>query len=349
MNTDIYFNIHGLLTLKISGDDTKLINYIQKEYAHFITDEDIKPDITVFVSDFIPENENCYSINKRIFVKKNYFFCYDNYKTINWCVCIKNIETIPVLQFKGGLLSEIILKDVILEPLISYKLGQKGIVLLHASSISIDDKGYIFAGHSGVGKTTILLNLSPNNCTFFSDEISVISNSGIIYSYPAPIRIFSHNLKNNTYICQKMTVNEKIMLELKRIIQRLSMNYIKFPQYIMAQKLFTKIGKEIPLYSLILLSKTTTKKNNLIRDIDKRKFVEKLIQINKHQFSRFSEYLSIYSSFNPESDTKAYWFTMENNLVQCVSQAHCYEMEFPLNNNYNAYKEFMKVFNQMGE
>lgn len=57
--------------------------------------------------------------------------------------------------------------------LISYILIRKKILLLHGSSIVKDGCGYIFCGRSGIGKSTILRHVNPQNV--ISDDVVVLA------------------------------------------------------------------------------------------------------------------------------------------------------------------------------
>lgn len=341
------FNIHDLFKFKIEGTNKKHLKHFCQNYSHFKTDEEIKSELDIKVSNFTPDNNNCHIVDQKYYIKKKYLFCNDSNKIVKWKVCIRDIENKPTVYFSGGLFSEIFLMDDIIEPLIGFKLAQKGYSLVHASSIVIDDNGFIFIGGPGSGKTSIILNSIRNSNAFLSDEISILSNNNMIYSFPLPIRIYNHNLINNSHVYERLTLPEIFKIKIKYLIYLLSVKYIKLPQHVKAEKLFDKIGKKSFMYSLVLLSKTTKNKIKLIVDIDKEEFVKRLMWINKYQFRRFSEYLSAYSSCYPKSKTASYWQILEKNLSESVKKSCCYEIETPSKYDYSSFEEFDIVLNEM--
>lgn len=343
------FNIHNLFKFKIEGTDKKILKHFSQDYSYFKTDEKIESELDVIVSDFTPSNDDCYIINHKFYVKGNYIFGNDTHKIVKWSFCIKDIENKPTVYFKGGLFSGIFLRDYIIEPLIGFKLAQKGYSLLHASSIAIAGKGFVFAGTPGVGKSAIILNLTRNDTAFLSDEITLLSNNSMIYSFPSPIRVYNYNLIGNLHLYKKMALKDKFEIRLKYFIYILSLKYAKLYQDIGAEKLFDKIEKKSPLHSLVLLSKTTKNKIKLIQDIDKEEFVKQLILVNKYQFKHFSEYLSAYSLCYPKSETASFWQILEKNLFESVKKAHCYEVEIPSKYDYSSFEEFDNILNEMGE
>lgn len=54
-------------------------------------------------------------------------------------------------------------------------LARRGAVELHASAVLLDDRVYVFVGHSGAGKTTISLLAEENGAQVLSDDRTIIS------------------------------------------------------------------------------------------------------------------------------------------------------------------------------
>ncbi len=76
-------------------------------------------------------------------------------------------------HLKLKVLNNIYSFDTALRVLFSYLLVENGGFLIHSSSIAIDNKGILFIGVSGSGKTTIAH--LDKKATVFSDEISSIA------------------------------------------------------------------------------------------------------------------------------------------------------------------------------
>jgi hypothetical protein len=80
-----------------------------------------------------------------------------------------------------GAMDEIAL-DAFLRVAYSIALLDAGALLLHASSVARDGRGYVFPGRSGSGKTTVT-RLSPG-ATLLSDELSIVGREGRCYGTP---------------------------------------------------------------------------------------------------------------------------------------------------------------------
>ena len=61
-------------------------------------------------------------------------------------------------------------------------------LLLHASGLIIDGRGYVFFGHSGAGKSTVA-GLAPPGCTLLSDDLVLLRLHG-----PAPGQAWLHGV-----------------------------------------------------------------------------------------------------------------------------------------------------------
>lgn len=70
--------------------------------------------------------------------------------------------------------------DSVLRIVHSLMLASRGGFLVHAASAIRNRKGFLFAGVSGAGKTTIS-RLAPPDCTLLSDEISYVRREGSDY------------------------------------------------------------------------------------------------------------------------------------------------------------------------
>jgi hypothetical protein len=63
------------------------------------------------------------------------------------------------------------------------------LVVLHAAALSRDSERVILAGESGIGKTTLTLELLERGWRYLSDDIVPVSRDGAIQAFPKPIGI----------------------------------------------------------------------------------------------------------------------------------------------------------------
>jgi len=342
------FNVHNLVKLRVDGTNKRYLEYLSQDYAHFKTDESTDPDIDIVVSDFTPNNDDCYVVNHKYFIKKNYLFCRDQHKVVKWKACLKDItERKTVVYFSGSKFGEVFLKDYIVEPLITLKLAARGFSPLHASGIVINNKGFVFAGAPGAGKTAIILNLMDSSI-FLNDEFALLSSDGAIYSFPSPICVYNHNLKS-VPVREKMTLTNKIELKIKHLVYLLSLNYIKLPLRVNPEKFFGKVGKDsYPIHCLVLLRRLETNKVSMIDRVDKERLVEQLSLINRDQFGYLFQLISAYSSVYPESEMALYPQILQTNLFKALKSVFCYEIRIPSKFSQNTDREINKALKEIG-
>ncbi|MDH7594429.1 MAG: hypothetical protein QHG99_08830 [Methanomicrobiales archaeon] len=343
MGNETNYNIHGLIKFRIEGDNTKIINHFKEDYAYFVVKDDIEPDFRLIVSDFTLDTNDCYFINYKYYVRENYIACNDGYKIVKWKVAIENIDTKPVIHFSGGMFSEIFLRDYIIEPLIAFLLNQKGLVLLHASSVAYQDKGYIFSATKGTGKTSTLLNLIRDGGIYLSNEPTLLSERGIVYSYPSFIHLYYYNFKSVPFITYKLNTQQKVELYVKHLVHLISLKYVSFSLNINAKTFFGNIGSQYPVKSFILLNKTN--KNNIMinSSMKKDELIHKLVIINKFEWEYFSRLIAAYSYVFPKSIVTSFWRKYQEILEKSLEGINIYSIDVPKLYDDETYNEIFKL------
>ncbi len=343
MANEINFDIHGLLKFRIEGENKKIIDHFKDDYAYFVTLDEIEPDFRLIVSDFELNTKECFFINYKYYVRKNYIACNDGYKIVKWKLSIENIETKPIIHFNGGMFSEIFLRDYIIEPLIAFLLVQKGYVLLHASSIAYNNQGFIFPATKGTGKTSTLLNLIKDGGVYLSNEPSLVSDKGVLYSYPSFIHLYYYNFKSVPLIANKLRFGQKFELFFKNFIHLISLKYVSFSLSIDAKTFFDKIGTKYPLNSLILLNKTNRDIVIVNSDITKNEIIEKLVIINHFEWEYFSRLLNAYSYIFPNSRTSSFWQKYKETLEKSLEAVNLYSVDVPTVYDDSTYSKIFEM------
>lgn len=337
------FNVHNLLCFTIEGMNNKYLNYLGREYAYFATDEVINPDIRFVITGSINPDGDGHLVDNKYFVKDGHLYCRDRYKVVRWSLSMDDLEGRTVVHFSGGFWGEHILKDFIIEPLLGFKLATRSFSILHASAMAINDVGFIFAGGPESGKTASILSLNTHNNVFLSDEITILSNDGVIYSFPLPIRIYHHNLKGMTSISHELTPQQKLEARIKHYVYILSLGYAKFPISIRTDELFKRIGEAYPLRCLILFTRMVGKNLDVTEIGNKKELVERLALITKQQFPYWFKYVTAYSSVYPSSQVASYSKLMREHLSKALEKVACYEIKAPLKFSESQRVEFQQV------
>ncbi len=341
------FSLHNLLYFKIQGMNKRYLDYLCREYSFFKTEDKIDPDVEIKIVDSVNPDDGFRLVDNKYCVKNGYLYCRDRYKVIRWRLAINDLEGKTVVHFSGGFWGELVLKGFIIEPLLGLKLAPKGFSIMHASAMAINDAGFIFAGGPGTGKTASILSLNVHDGVFLSDEITVLSNDGMVYSFPSPIRLFYYNLKCMTP--HRMTPQQKLEVKIKHYIYILSLGYAKLPLHINARELFERVGGVYPLRCLFLLTKTNGEDIDVAEITNKKQLVERLVLINDQQFPYWCKYISAYSSVYPSSQVASYSRVMVDNLSQALDKVNCYEINVPHRFSKVQRDRFVQVIQTLGK
>ena len=125
----------------------------------------------------------------------------------------------------------------LLSNVFAYILYQRNFLVLHASAINIKGKSYFFSGWSGVGKSTLLNNLSGIGALISEDVVCISASLRSIFQSLPFIKLSSdHKIKNFSEIYKTQTDKRK------RFIY--SVEYPKFEKNKFSAGFFLSIGKE---------------------------------------------------------------------------------------------------------
>lgn len=131
-----------------------------------------EPDVHIVFGD-IPETiSNIYKEGFRFVLSKNEFIL----RFKDWAeFYVKDGKQITIKPEKD--VDERDVRAFLLSPVIAILLHQRGLLPLHASGINYKNKAILFAGNSGVGKSTLAMALNRKyKYPLISDDITVIRN-----------------------------------------------------------------------------------------------------------------------------------------------------------------------------
>ena len=323
------FNVYDILRFRVLGSNWKCIQYLSRNYSFFKTRFSVDSDLDLIISNFIPENSQCYVINRKYYIKEDYIFWEDRYKIVRWKICLKGIHGGKTLAFLNtGKLGITILLDYFIEPLLGFKLARKGFCLLHSSGIAIDGKAIIFPAHVGVGKTSTILRLRGKGI-FLGNEKVLLSDKGVVYGFPTPIHIYDYNVEDNPCIYRSLKLREQLELKIKKLIKSFSQGYASFPLEVDPERFWEVKKEKFPLQAVFLLTKTN-KDRVIIKEISNREELStRLLLIVRHEMRYLWECLQAYSYIYPEVNLEDFWQRMRKNILSALRQTLCYEVEIP--------------------
>ena len=339
MKQVLNYNIHDILKFQIVlNKKFNLFDYFNVEHRFFEVQNIDKPDIILNICKFTPSNEDCYIVDNKYYIKKNYFYCSDSVDGTCWEVEIFGFESGTTLinfdvKVPGirGMLPILGVHNLFLSPLIDYKLSNKGYYLLHSAGLGKNNKAFILAGMGGAFKTTLAMDFTRKaGFDFFGDE-RIILHDGNVWSYPIGLVSFD-------YRCRCLPTEKK--RNLKDKIDLVKYNLSKYHHL---DELNVNIADTSRLGAIFFMNRQSERESLIYNKYNLDNAVEKFVINNEMEmnhaympnimgisFNPFFQYMLAYSFIFPDGQIAAHWNNLRRNLKQNLENVPIYEIEIPL-------------------
>lgn len=170
------------------------------QYSYFESKELLDPDIDVTIGDFVPDLKDCYSLDHKYYVKKDFIYFEDNDKGLRWKVQIEGLEQDKTkikyftpngvyVKYPWMFFPDLILHLYVLQPLVEMRLLKKRLVVMHSGAVHRNGKAYLIAGRGGAHKTNFVLELMKNGYDYISDD-TVVLDGREVFSFPHSVSLF---------------------------------------------------------------------------------------------------------------------------------------------------------------
>jgi len=205
------FNIHNLFSFIIKGMiNEQIIHEFNMEFGYFASNNVKSPDLEIFFEKSVP------NLRASLFPIYKYSDSVFEIDGVQFTPSVENFTKIIVD-------STVNIDDLIyyfIEPIMFLKLLQKGCTFLHSSAICKNGDAFVFCAWPHTGKTNTLIsfyayNSNANTNLFLADELSIISNKGMVYPYPRPIKVFSYNLMEFPELLRKLQTHKIVKSSIK--------------------------------------------------------------------------------------------------------------------------------------
>jgi hypothetical protein len=343
------------LTLCVKTDNRSLFKGLNFPFTYFEVDDELdNPDIILNIGKFTPSNKDCYLVDHKYNIKKNYFYCKDSEGKTRWEVEIDGLEDSPtVINFYGKMRGlnrflepDVLPQDSIILPIIELCLGKKGFLLAHGSGMVKDGKAIIFLGRGGTLKTTIIMNAVKNNLKILGEErlILNLSDNNMAYVFTMWPQIFEHMVEN--FKDEDMNISKKVLL-FKNLLKERPPS----PQVWQAEPVNIK--------SVYLLKRASNGNNRMdVNPISKDLAIQKIIANNKGEIYAsqipsmltkryFVDYMTAYSFILPDSGIAKFWDNMKRGLEEMLSNVPIYEIELSQQYSLNIYEELQPLIKEI--
>jgi hypothetical protein len=332
------YSLHDAVTFKIVDKPSFLSNFlgdIHTEYENFENKLVKNPDFTIDIGDFTPDNENSCILDNKYYVKHNYFYCSDSYKTAKWKFEMSGFENgdMKVRIYADNLFTSMIISGFLVDPLINFKLSEKGLSLVHASCVSKDNCGYLFTAQGGGGKTSNALYSVERGFDFLGDNFTIIDN-GLVRSFLSPLNVFSFNLA--PIVKKNMGRKSKVEYLFKNLLHKVT-----------GLRVVTKINvKDIFSKSLVDISKLDSafllipKNRFKIERIGRKELISHMVANMKLDSFPFIKYMMEYSYIFPKSRMATHWQRYTQNLNTNINNdISAYRVEVPKTYDMSTFEE----------
>ena len=311
-----YYNIHDIVKFKIvskAGPFAWQFNNIYDNYKGFESGGIDTPNFTVYLGKFTPSNQDCYIADSKYYIKEDYFYCkHDSYKFANWEFEMSGFDSGHTeVRISSNIPGYISVSGFIIDFLIHYKMNDRGYPLVHAAGISRNNRGFLFAGGSKAGKTTIALHFLEKGFGLLGDDFVIISNGGM-QSFIRPSSMFTYNLP--TAVKKSFGKRDRISLGSRYLLSKITAGYITMFMRLNAEDMFpNSLVDKSELGAVFLLM---PQQEFHLEKIGKDELITHLVTNQKLQLLFFDKYILEYSYFFPDSKLSAYWDKYEENLAR---------------------------------
>lgn len=194
------FSVANKINVEITGNLSRdCEGFLKKIYAFFESPLQAPEfDLTVVLTDQVPEIEKVVSLGKDGYYDKNtlvlksgHFFTRRNSSTLE--IGIPTRVKRGRIPFKRKTPGRHV-SDEIIEPVLSLILHKLDCTFLHASALYEEGSVKVLMGWRGTGKTNAILK-DFGSREVWSDDLTILDSSGRVYPYLRPIRLYAYNLE----------------------------------------------------------------------------------------------------------------------------------------------------------
>lgn len=326
-----YYSVHGVVNFSIVNKSA-LVNKIfpswDIELRGFESKRADKSDFSVVLGNHMSPRPYCLIMDDKFHIKEDYLYCSDFHKYARWRLEMAGFEKNSMeVCISANPFAWLLISDYIVNPLIWFKMNERGYAIVHGAGVVKDDKAYIFAGRGAAGKSTIALNLVERGFKLLGDHFVILHKDAVL-SYLTPLHIAGFNL--SPFIKQRMELKHKALFRLDQLLNKAT--GLQFGTKISPKTMLPNLVEDrAQLHSIFLLLPRESFK---AEKINKEELVAHLAYNQKLESIPFIKYLMEYSYLFPQSNMATHWARHEQNLNQALSTAEAlYRVEVPLRYN----------------
>jgi hypothetical protein len=197
------FDIHGLLRVRIRGLARFAVEDLNVKLLPFEKPFEGEPDLSVDIGPFDADRAWDTHVDHQYFLRRNHVSFREDLPGFSFAAEIEGLERGPAqvrfhrLRVRPGaaglLYRDQICFDHVLQPLLEWMLGRKGVFLLHGGAVARDGKAHVLVGRGGSFKTTHCFHLVSRGFDFLGDDLLLFDRERIL-PFPLYPRYFDFHL-----------------------------------------------------------------------------------------------------------------------------------------------------------
>ncbi len=340
------FDVHNLICFQIiSPYFFEFLKDINQPLSYFENKNIKDPDIILNINKFTPDKTGCDVINNKIFIKNNYIFCSEIIDKVKIHCEIIGLEHYPTIinfsvdtkKMTHKLFPLLMAQNLILRPLIDFKLLQKNIISLHAAGVANENGAIIMTGRGGAFKTTLAMDLVRKaGCRFIGEDRLLLGRDKQVFAYPIYHKLFDYRLN-------KMKTEEFSLFS--------KFNYIFYnPKENFNKYYINDVSKLWNILSIVKHRKNIIGHNSITKNdlITKMRLSQQLENISVPGIMNMSsgvmyEYFAAYAFKFPFSKIATYWSDYERTLSQSLDENEYLEVYIPFKYDSKIYNDVLSV------
>jgi len=316
MKTDHLFRIHDFLTMRLRdtiGIRERLLIDPLRGYLHYnvpdVPRDTLDLDVEIGPLTIVPPAD-ARLINRKFWVAPDYFACADTYKVLSWKVEIRGWDSGRVrLRIEPGGLGTVALGSRLIDCTVRYLLALKGAPVVHCCGVVIGGRASLLSGRSGVGKSTLAMQLVGLGAALLGDNWVGIHN-GQAWSFHTPVSVHDYNVARNIY--ERMPTGQRLDMWGKAFLRRVSLGYLKKSTPIALRQLFPEIVAEhAPLHTVLTFSQGP---HFAISPLNRSVAIRRLVANDMMDREAYYRYMQVYAAVFPDGLAAAHWRRLGENL-----------------------------------
>ena len=327
-----YYNFHDIFRLVVHSADPHVIRHFQAEYNAFEVDGFDGADLDVTIGPFSLKVHDSPSVFGRFLVTEDWVYARERHKVARWEFAFTPpAQGTITLLFHGGMFSLDFAHHQFIEPLLRYRVCQRGVVLVGGGSVVKDGRAVLVSGLGQTGKTALTLRQVIDGWRFQSDDMTFLSSRGETYSYPRRLHVTDHMFAICPAAMRQLPTVHKLSIKGKKLVYQGSFRYGELQEAVTMNQLVpgAAIEKTARLSAVVVLVAVPGTSLGPPRRLGRNELLDRLMAINGIECRAFIDVLWACHATGKAVSPAQWWQAERALLEQAVAGVPGFEVGVP--------------------